>query len=141
MWIELNERLINLDGVIEAHYEDGELIMYFVDGAEASYVVSRDKWEEIRKTIAALMHKNDEMVYYISPCGSGGKGGKCGISCGSSFQPDENAPDGSSYIDYDGREVVKRNGQWEKWYAYGGGDWRNDNERGNTEDNPNCIHT
>lgn len=34
-----------------------------------------------------------------------------------------------SYIDYDGREVVKRNGQWEKWYAYGGGDWRNDNER------------
>lgn len=126
MWIELNERLINLDGVIEAHYEDGELIMYFVDGAEASYVVSRDKWKEIRKTIAALMHKNDEMVYYISPCGSGGKGG---ISCGSSFQPDENAPDGSSYIDYDGREVVKRNGRWEKWYAYGGGDWRNDNER------------
>nr|DAT79772.1 MAG TPA: hypothetical protein [Caudoviricetes sp.] len=74
MWIELNERLINLDGVIEAHYEDGELIMYFVDGAEASYVVSRDKWKEIRKTIAALMHKNDGMVYTFSPYGCGGKG-------------------------------------------------------------------
>ena len=74
MWIEVNERLINLDGVIEAHYEDGELIMYFVDGDEASYVVSHDKWEEIRKTIAALMHKNDGMVYTFSPHGCGGKG-------------------------------------------------------------------
>ena len=74
MWIELNESLINLDNVIEACYEDGELIMYFVDGGEASYVVSRDKWEEIRKTIAALMHKNDGMVYTGSPDGGGGKG-------------------------------------------------------------------
>lgn len=74
MWIEVNESLINLDGVIEAHYEDGELIMYFVDGGEASYVVSRDKWEEIRKTIAALMHKNDGTVYTFSPYGCGGKG-------------------------------------------------------------------
>lgn len=74
MWIELNERLINLDGVIEAHYEDGELIMYFVDGDEASYVVSRDKWEEIRETIAALMHKNNGIVYTYSPYGCGGKG-------------------------------------------------------------------
>lgn len=74
MWIEVNERLINLDGVIEAHYEDGELIMYFVSGDEENHVVSRDKWEEIRKTIAALMHKNDGMVYTFSPCGSGGKG-------------------------------------------------------------------
>ena len=74
MWIEVNERLINLDGVIEVHYENGELIMYFVDGAEASYVVSRDKWKEIRKTIAALMHENDGMVYTFSPYGCGGKG-------------------------------------------------------------------
>ena len=74
MWIEVNERLINLDGVMEACYEDGELIMYFVDGDNGSYVVSRDKWEEIRKTIAALMHKNDEMVYTFSPYGCGGKG-------------------------------------------------------------------
>lgn len=73
MWIEVNERLINLDGVIEVHYENGELIMYFVDGAEASYVVSRDKWKEIRKTIAALMHKNDGIVYTYSPYGCGGK--------------------------------------------------------------------
>lgn len=74
MWIEVNERLINLDGVIEAHYEDGELIMYFVDGNEASYVVSYDKWEEMRKTIATLMHKNDGIVYTYSPYGCGGKG-------------------------------------------------------------------
>ena len=74
MWIEVNESLINLGNVIEAYYEDGKLIMYFVDGDEASYVVSRDKWEEIRKTIAALMHKNDEMVYTFSPYGCGGKG-------------------------------------------------------------------
>lgn len=73
MWIEVNERLINLDGVIEVHYENGELIMYFVDGAEASYVVSRDKWKEIRKTIATLMHKNDGIVYTYSPYGCGGK--------------------------------------------------------------------
>ena len=74
MWIELNESLINLDNVIEACYEDGELIMYLVDGGEASYVVSRDKWEEIRKSIATLMHKNDGMVYTFSPYGCGGKG-------------------------------------------------------------------
>lgn len=74
MWIEVNERLINLDGVIKAHYEDGELIMHFVNGDMASYVVSREKWEEIRKTIAASMHKNDGMVYTFSPYGSGGKG-------------------------------------------------------------------
>lgn len=74
MWIEVNERLINLDNVIEACYEDGELIMYFVDGDNGSYVVSHDKWEEIRKTIAALIHKNDGMVYTFSPYGCGGKG-------------------------------------------------------------------
>lgn len=74
MWMELNENLINLDHAIEISYEDGELIMYFVDGGEASYVVSRDKWEEIRKTIAALMHKNDGIVYTLSPYGCGGKG-------------------------------------------------------------------
>lgn len=74
MWIEVNERLINLDNVIEACYKDGKLIMYCVDGDEASYVVSRDKWEEIRKTIATLMHKNNGTVYTYSPYGCGGKG-------------------------------------------------------------------
>lgn len=74
MWIGVNERLINLDSVIEAYYEDGELIMYFVDGSTGSYVVSYDKWEEMRKTIATLMHKNDGIVYTYSPYGCGGKG-------------------------------------------------------------------
>lgn len=30
--------------------------------------------KRIRKTIAALMHKNDEMVYTFPPYGCGGKG-------------------------------------------------------------------
>lgn len=74
MWIGVNERLINLDSVIEAYYEDGELILYFVDSSTGSYVMSYDKWEEIRKTIATLMHKNDGIVYTYSPYGCGGKG-------------------------------------------------------------------
>ena len=74
MWIEVNERLINLDGVMEACYEDGKLITYFVDGSTGSYVVSHDKWEEMRKTITTLMHKNDGIVYTYSPYGCGGKG-------------------------------------------------------------------
>lgn len=43
--------------------------------------------------------------------------------------PDEDAPDGARFIDWDGREAVKINGRWYKWYGAGGGDWRNDNER------------
>lgn len=39
--------------------------------------------------------------------------------------PDEDAPDGAGFIDWDGREAVKING---RWYGAGGGDWRNDNE-------------
>lgn len=77
MWIEVNERLINLDNVIEACYKDGKLIMYCVDGDTANCAISNEKWQKIRKVLTqkvALLNQDAEMVYTFSPYGCGGKG-------------------------------------------------------------------
>lgn len=101
MWIKLDDELLNLDTVAYMNYVDAELTVFLTSGEEIYFIIDEEKWQGIQ----TLLTKNETPSYgghYFS-----------GMPL--------DAPDGSKYIDCDGREVVKINGEWKKFYAGGGG--------------------